>query len=56
MNISPKTSLKFSFPDAIDMPMKTHELKLPRAQQSPWVLYIATGMMLIFMTWLLIWA
>jgi len=36
--------------------MRTHELKLPHEPQSPWVLYIVTGVMLIFMTYLLIWA
>lgn len=37
--------------------MKTHEMKLSQApQQAPWLLYIATGLMLMFMTWLLIWA
>lgn len=40
----------------IDIPMNTNELKFTASQQSPWLLYIVTGLMLTFMTWLLIWA
>lgn len=36
--------------------MKTHELTLQPPAQMPWLLYLVSGLMLVFMTWLLLWA
>jgi len=49
-------ALKSACAAAIDQYMKAHELNLPHDVQIPWILYIATGLVLMLMTWLLIWA